>query len=616
MLSAVSQGRPLHELLEETPDGERRIGPYVLRAPLGRGGSAPVWVAEETYFGVPIRTVAVKLFSVPRVGSPDAIARRHAVVEEARRLSQIRHPNVVLLHGLAVDEARDMLGLVMEHLVGESLAERLRARVRPSIDEVLAVGRAVASALAAAHAAQIVHRDVKPANVVATGDRWTLIDFGISEPSADSPSTRPPSGVRVVGDVPIDLSGLGTLELAKFTVGPTQGAATFSGTIGYACPHCVSSPGASSTGCDLYALGALLFECLTGVVPAASRPGTPGLAGEILDGRAAPPSVATLRADVPPELAQLVDLLLAPDPADRPRAALLVAARLDVLSERRAPERWVPGENRPATPAPPDFEIVRPFMDQGIASVSLARHRSSGRTACLEVSRAPASLAARRLEFAADLAHPNIAELRAYGSVEGRPWFEFEACDEMLGAHAAAGVGQVLVVEEAHSLLDDVLGALAHVHAAGIVHRDVTPGSIWVQLGGARAVAKLSGFWLAYVPRRHAALEDQGKAVGTPRYMSAEALAARGQRFDDDVWGVAATFYQAVTGQLPRPEAEGVSLERYIADATTARVVPIRERLPACPPAFAGVIDRALRPRDERYRDAREMLAALRSNEP
>lgn len=229
--------KPVQEFLE-LPDAERRLGPYVLRRPLGRGGFAPVWLADETYFGVTIREVAVKVFAVPPAGSIDAEARRRAVVDEAQRLSHVRHANVVQLHALAVDEPRNLLGLVMEYLNGESLADRLGARGPLKVDEAIDLGRVLASALASAHAVGVVHRDVKPANVISSRDRWTLIDFGIA--AAERSATKPRrSGVRVIGDVPIDLTGLGTIELARFTVGASDTEA-FSGTIGYACPHCVA----------------------------------------------------------------------------------------------------------------------------------------------------------------------------------------------------------------------------------------------------------------------------------------------------------------------------------------------------------------------------------------
>ncbi|MCC6559313.1 MAG: protein kinase, partial [Polyangiaceae bacterium] len=144
----------------------RRFGPLRLLRPLGQGGFAPVWLAEETFGGKRLREVAVKLFFLPEELAPasqEADRWRDSVAEEARALCRVEHPNVVRLYSLQRDDQQAIVGLVMEHVPGASL-EALLAGAGPLEEAaVVEAGISVAWALAAVHDAGLVHRDVKPA---------------------------------------------------------------------------------------------------------------------------------------------------------------------------------------------------------------------------------------------------------------------------------------------------------------------------------------------------------------------------------------------------------------------------------------------------------------------
>lgn len=328
-----------------------RIGAFRLVAPLGEGGFAPVFLAVEEYGGHELRTVALKLFSfdhhVRSTGTTELAAKaaRDRIVEEARALCRVEHPGIVRFFQL-VEEGL-VLGLAMEHVRGVPLSTTIDTAGRLDVDSTLAVGAQVASALAAVHAAGLVHRDVKPDNLIQTGGQYKLIDFGIAaryEGRAASPARRAPR--------PIEARQAETLVVAETTDLPdgdeTAKPEQVAGTMGYIDPACLGfgePPDASS---DLYALGATLYECLSGRLPASSGGGADvtRLRMPVAMGTAAPPPIRSIAPDVPEEVARLVDALVAPSRANRPKRAEWVACeleRLRRLTKLGAPRALPPG---------------------------------------------------------------------------------------------------------------------------------------------------------------------------------------------------------------------------------------------------------------------------------
>ncbi len=356
--------------LVELPDRERKLGAFVLVRQLGRGGFAPVWLAREVYGERELRTAAVKLFALDASPGPDsqgesqqsAAARHHdMVIDEAQSLCKVEHPNIVRFYSLLVDEARGVIGLAMEYVDGEPLDARIEQKGTLSVDEALEVGVAVASALAAVHKKGLVHRDVKPANVVESGGVFKLIDFGIA--AADAPIVPSLAGPKkpkrvVLDDLPIEIVGTKMSMLAAAytirTVMPDSGSTlpfAATGTLGYIDPVCVAEGAAAAPSSDLYGLGALLFECLTGKLPAMASAATgTGLRGDVLDGRASPAPLASVAPHVPERLAKIVDALLAPTRDARPASAADVARALDAIRSPTAaiePPMPMPMPNTP-----------------------------------------------------------------------------------------------------------------------------------------------------------------------------------------------------------------------------------------------------------------------------
>ncbi|WP_438000616.1 serine/threonine-protein kinase [Sorangium sp. So ce185] len=351
---ARDRRKPLEKLLDRENPG--RIGPFQIVRELGKGGFAPVALARELYrvsdAEVEVRRVAIKLF-VP----DEARQQRAQVIEEARLLCQVEHPNIVRFHRLVEDpEHPRVVGLVMELVEEDSLAKRIRRGEAIPLAKVLAIGAAVASALSAVHRAGLVHRDVKPDNILEAHGHVKLIDFGIAF-GARRRGGKERSGVRVkLGHLPPETLGANMSTLTAATIEGTVDAGGSSadlfpsGTVGYIDPACVGEGLPATPASDLYALGATLFECITGKLPAvlATRE-RGGLRGEVLDGSEAAPRLGEVAPEVPPGVAKLVDALLSPAREGRPRSAEVVAVALERLrgeiggrARSLPPEEWGP----------------------------------------------------------------------------------------------------------------------------------------------------------------------------------------------------------------------------------------------------------------------------------
>lgn len=269
-----------------------QLGPYSISTLLGRGGMGAVYEAVDRSTG---RAVAVKTLAT-HLGEDPGLRKRFAA--EIETLKSLRHPCIVEL--LAFGEEDGQPYFAMELVRGRSLEQLLRAGRTYTWRETVDVALAVTRALKSAHDHGVVHRDLKPANLLfpdePSGDATVkLADFGIA---------------RLFGSSGHTMSGMivGTAEY----MAPEQAA-------GAAVDHRV----------DLYALGLVMFAMLSG------RP--PFHGGQVTDvikrqRNEPPPRIASRVADVPPELDDLIDRLLAKDPTKRPASALAVGRQLAVIA--------------------------------------------------------------------------------------------------------------------------------------------------------------------------------------------------------------------------------------------------------------------------------------------
>ena len=275
-----------------------RFGPYEIAALLGRGGMGEVYRALDTRLE---RQVAIKVLATELTTDPQS---RERFEREARTIAALEHPHICALYD--VGEHDGVSFLVMPLLQGETLAERLKQGLLP-IDLVLRYGAQLADALDAAHRAGVVHRDLKPGNVMITKNGVHLLDFGLA-------------------------------RLAPISAGPAQSATTHAmgltgdgallGTVPYMAPEQLEGKIADAR-TDIFALGAVIYEMAAGRRPFAGD-SPAGLVAAIL--REQPPGLASLRPECPAALDWVVGKCLAKEPDARWQSARDLADQLKWMS--------------------------------------------------------------------------------------------------------------------------------------------------------------------------------------------------------------------------------------------------------------------------------------------
>ncbi len=271
------------------------VGPYRIIRQLGAGGMGVVWLAEDPRLH---RKVALKTV---RGADSDTSEGRQLLLREARAAAALNHPHIAAVHDVL--DVDGQVIVVFEYVEGDTLATRLQ-RAPMTVPEAIEVGWQLADALAAAHAQGVIHRDLKPSNVVLGADgRAKVLDFGIAR--------LVPAGADMGHSVPGTIGG------------------GLVGTPGYAAPEQYLSRNVDGRA-DLYALGVMLFEMVSGRRP---FPGTDAVALATSVLRDEAPKLTASGLWVPPALEGLVARLLEREPGKRPATADGVLVELSPLRD-------------------------------------------------------------------------------------------------------------------------------------------------------------------------------------------------------------------------------------------------------------------------------------------
>jgi serine/threonine protein kinase len=331
---------------------------------LGSGGMGDVYRAQDTKLG---REVAIKVLPEEFTADPERLARFE---REAKVLASLNHPHIAQIHGLEEDDGQRFL--VLELVEGETLAERISRGPIP-VDEALPIARQIALALEAAHGRGIVHRDVKPANVMITEDGVAkVLDFGIARPlEAAAPGEE--TGTRTI-------------------TGPPTRPGVVMGTPAYMSPEQLRSERADRRS-DIWAFGVTLWEMLTGKRLFEGKTDSDTLAAVLQMN----PDWQGLPPDAPAAVRRLLRRCLERDPKQRLHD--IADARLEI---EEPPEL----EGPPPEPAPrgrPLLRTVLPWSLAGLAILALIGSRS------------------RTTNRPSPIPRPNFTQLTVQGGVEEYP---------------------------------------------------------------------------------------------------------------------------------------------------------------------------------------------------
>ncbi|MGB5816799.1 MAG: protein kinase [Thermoanaerobaculia bacterium] len=313
---------------------------YKITAKLGEGGMGEVYRAKDTTLD---REVALKVLPATLAEDPERLARFE---REAKTLAALDHPNIVHIYSVesgtleeeSEGEARTIRFLTMQLVEGRSLSEMIPDGGMP-LEQIFTLAIPLAEALAAAHEKGVVHRDLKPANIMVTEEgRVKVLDFGLAK-----------------------LRQQGALETTEAPTEVLTGEGRILGTMPYMSPEQLEGKDLDSRS-DIFSLGILLYELATGKRPFQGDTSVSLISSIVKD---TPPSIDTVRAELPHHLARIVNRCLDKNPKRRYQSATDVYNELDVL--RREVESGIvsSGVTRPTSA---EMEAARPTTSQLSAS--------------------------------------------------------------------------------------------------------------------------------------------------------------------------------------------------------------------------------------------------------
>ncbi len=330
----------------------RRLGKYELQQPLGHGGMAEVWKALDTQLQ---RYVAIKLLHANLQADPTFVTRFQ---REAQTIASLRHPNIVQIHDFQVSQPPESRTptpyMVMAYIEGRTLADYIATTSAkgniPSPFEIVNLFTSIGSAVDYAHQKGMIHRDIKPANIML--DKHN--------------TSRNPMGEPILTD-------FGLAKLLGVSAGTLT--ATSLGTPLYTSPEQASGY-AGNERSDIYSLGVILYEIVTGVPPFRGENPTAVLAQHL---NAMPPSPALYNPNIPPALTLVMMTALAKDPNARfARASAMTTALAQALgvatSENMSQAAYTPDAGQ----MPTYFASSMPVMGAGAVAASPAASSVSG----------------------------------------------------------------------------------------------------------------------------------------------------------------------------------------------------------------------------------------------
>ncbi|HVF38282.1 MAG TPA: serine/threonine-protein kinase, partial [Gemmatimonadaceae bacterium] len=555
-------------------------GHYRVERELGRGGMATVFLCTDTRN---MSAVAVKLL---RSEVSNAVTTER-FLREIQIVSELVHPRIPKVLASGMHEKRPFYA--MTYVDGESLRDRMIRESPMPVSETIRIASQVLESMDYAHAKGILHRDIKPENILLARNDVYVLDFGIAR-----------AIIRSAGD---------RLTSTGVTVG----------TPAYMSPEQALADTDLDARSDVYSLGCVLFEMLSGEPPFTGR--TP----EVLMARrfsATPRPIRTLRPEVHPAIEAALTKALSRAADERwPTAAQFRDALISADSEAAA-------EALHASPTEENlleklrvtfadtYKVESELSGGGMSRLFLATDLGLQRRVVIKIlppeltSQMMLARFKRESEVTARLQHPHILPVISAGVRDGlvhyiMPFIEGESLRNRLQRE-----GQ-LPVTDAVRLLREVSDALAYAHKQGIIHRDIKPENILIQDGHAvladfGIAAALSGLGTQSGER----LTGTGMSLGTVGYMAPEqALGEKNVDARADIYAVGVVGYEMFAGA---PPFVGATDQAILVAHLTKEAVRLDDVRQDTPPAIAETIKRALQKDPaSRYQTAAELRDAL-----
>jgi eukaryotic-like serine/threonine-protein kinase len=536
------------------------------------GGMGIVYKARNKQLGI---VVALKVVRGGNWKEPSVLARFRV---EARAVARLNHPHVVRLYEYG--QHQGLPYFTMEYVEGGSLAKKLGGGALPPLEAATLLAT-LARTMHYVHEQQIVHRDLKPANVLLTADGTPKVaDFGLAK------------------------------HLDRdFRLTPSKAVM---GTASYMAPEQIRGAKEVGRTADVYSLGAILYETLTGQPP--FRAETYELTvHRVLSEEAVPPT--RLRPDLPPDLETICLKCLEKEPADRYPGADTLAADLDRFltgepiassttgnQDRR--RRWAPTGRLEI----PNYEILGRIAQGAMGIVYAARQLSTDRVVALRVLTPWATVLSeqaanflRTAKAVAGLSHPNIAEVYDVGADGGSFYMAMELLE---GGDLRRLRGKRGSPNEAARLTLLLAGALDHAHGKGIVHRDIKPANVLFTVAG---TPKLTDFGLAHQINYDLAQTRAGAIMGTPTYLAPEQAMGNLKAIGPatDIYSLGCVLYEMLTGRPPHRGASAFEMLQRIANEPP---VPPSRLCSDIPLGLEAICLKCLeKPPAERFSSAREL---------
>lgn len=483
----------------------QEIAQFRLLEQLGATDLFTEWRAENRFAAMPL-PVRLKVYDPdPYLPSPQReeqllLVRRD--FEAAMRMGS--HPNISAARDFFPDEGGRYV-LVLDELPGNSLAADLLSGCSLTFERKLKVVEDIAAGLGHAHSRKIIHRDVRPGNIWLTPTGAVLVNF-------DYARIGNGNTIRAMVEAGLDPQ--------------------------YLAPEVRASASAATSASDVFALGIVMYELLTGHFPQS-------------DLNVQAPSKFDPLVD--PDLDNLVQRMIAFDPTARPSAAEVCDLLAHLREQRRSPTQTPAGGTNANTDQTPDFTVgdkiegqylVRGLLGEGsFGKVYRVYSAVTDREYAMKLFRDPGlGLDDAQKEFGAlaELSHPRIARVWHAGllrqgtcylltdCIEGRP------LQQLLGANRPGPMDAIRIIR-------DLLNALGYLHSRGYVHRDIKPSNI---------IVSTSGAWLIDFSIAAPATSEATDKAGTPLYTPPDASTC-GLRPSRDLFAAGVVLYELLTGHHP-----------------------------------------------------------------